>query len=235
MVYVCSDLHGYPIEKFKKLLESVNFSLNDTLYVLGDVIDRGADGIKLLKWMMLQPNVELILGNHEAMLLACDFLFEDITDESIYRLTGTKLKTYSVWMSNGGQPTLNELSAARKSEIKYLLEYLREAPLYEMLTVNDRDFLLVHSGLGSFDKTKKLSNYSPADLLWSRPNIYQKYFDDIITVFGHTPTVYYGEEYKGKTIKTETWINIDVGAGLGLSPLLLRLDDIKEFYVKETV
>ncbi len=230
MVYVCSDLHGYPIEKFKKLLESVNFSSNDTLYVLGDVIDRGPDGIKLLKWMMLQPNVELILGNHEAMMLSCDFLFEEITEDSIDRLTGTKLQTYSVWVSNSGQPTLNALSAMRKSEIKYLLEYLREAPLYETLTVNDTDFLLVHSGLGAFDKSKKLREYSPTDLLWTRSAFNQRYFDDVTTIFGHTPTVYYGEEYKGKMLKTDTWIDIDVGAGLGLSPLLLRLDDMKEFY-----
>lgn len=230
MVYVCSDLHGYPIEKFKKLLKSVNFSNDDDLYVLGDVIDRGPDGIKLLKWMMLQPNVELILGNHEAMMLACNFLFEEITEDSIDRLTGTKLQTYSVWLSNSGQPTLNALSAMRKSEIKYLLEYLREAPLYEVLTVNDRDFLLVHSGLGSFDKNKKLSEYSPTDLLWNRPDLNQKYFDDVTVIFGHTPTVYYGEEHKGKPVKTESWIDIDVGAGLGLNPLLLRLDDMKEFY-----
>ncbi len=232
MVYVCSDLHGYPIEKFKKLLESVNFSSNDTLYVLGDVIDRGPDGIKLLRWMMLQPNVELILGNHEAMLLSCDFLFEEITEDSIDRLTGTKLQTYSVWVSNSGQPTLNALSAMRKSEIKYLLEYLREAPLYETITVNDRDFLLIHSGLGSFDKNKKISDYLPTDLLWTRPNFNQKYFDDIMTIFGHTPTIYYGEEYRGKPVKTESWMDIDVGAGLGLSPLLLRLNDMKEFYAE---
>ncbi len=230
MFYVCSDLHGYPFEKFKKLLEKINFSKEDFLYVLGDVIDRGADGIKLLKWMMLQPNVKLILGNHEAMMLSCDFLFEEITDASIDRLTGTKLQTYSVWVANSGQITLNALQAMRKSEIKYLLEYLREAPLYEAVTVNGTDFLMTHSGLGAFDENKRMSDYCKTDLLWTRPSLNQKYFDEIFTVFGHTPTVYYGEEYKGKALKTETWIDIDVGAGMGLPPLVLRLDDMKEFY-----
>ena len=78
MIYVTSDLHGYPLEKFIDMLKSVNFSEADTLYILGDVIDRGKDGIKLLKWCMQQDNVELILGNHEAMLLSCDFLFDEI-------------------------------------------------------------------------------------------------------------------------------------------------------------
>ena len=39
----------------------------------------------------------------------------------------------------------------------------------------------------------------------------------------------HGEEYEGKIIKTETWIDIDVGAGFGRQPVLLRLDDMKEF------
>lgn len=37
MIYVTSDIHGYPFEKFRKMLESVNFSADDFLYVLGDV------------------------------------------------------------------------------------------------------------------------------------------------------------------------------------------------------
>ena len=46
MIYVISDLHGYPFEKFKILLEKAEFSNNDFLFILGDVIDRGIDGTK---------------------------------------------------------------------------------------------------------------------------------------------------------------------------------------------
>ena len=232
MIYVTSDLHGFPLEKFKGFLESVNFSNDDFLYVLGDVIDRGNDGIRILKWLMSKPNTQLILGNHEAMMLACDFLFDEITEDSVANLTGAKLNAYSVWAANSARPTLDALSAMRNREIKYILDYLREAPLYEALTVNGKDFVLVHSGLGNFSKTKKLSEYSPEELLWTRSSLSTRYFDDITTVFGHTPTVYYGEDYKGRAIVAETWIDIDVGAGLGLKPMLLRLDDMKEFYFK---
>ena len=222
MQYVCSDLHGFSIEKFKQMLDRVGFNDSDFLWILGDVIDRGPDGIKILKWLMAQPNAQLILGNHEAMLLACDFLFEEITEDSIAKLTGSKLNTYATWVSNSGQPTLTALSAMRNNEIKYILEYLREAPLYETVTVNERDFILTHSGLGSFKKDKKLSEYSSVDLLWNRPNLNREYFDDVTVIFGHTPTVYYGENYKGKAVKTKTWIDIDVGAGLGLNPIFLE-------------
>ena len=233
MVYVTSDIHGYPLDKFKDFLEKVGFSRDDFMYILGDVIDRGPDGVKLLKWLMLQPNVELLLGNHEAMMLACDFLFDEITEDSISDLTGRKLNTYRTWESNGGYTTINALSSIRDKEIQYILEYLREAPLYETVTVNGRDFVLVHSGLGGFRKDKRLSEYTPSELLWSRPDLNTRYYDDVTVVFGHTPAVYFGNEYSGKIIMTDTWINVDVGIAVGQEPCLLRLDDMKEFYYRD--
>ncbi len=230
MQYVCSDLHGFSIENFKIMLQKIGFNNSDFLWVLGDVIDRGTDGVEILKWLMLQPNAGLILGNHEAMLLSCDFLFDEITNDSIGNLTPTDFDRYSAWLTNGGKPTLDALSKMRNKEIFYILEYLKEAPLYETLTVNGRDFILCHSGLGSFREDKMLNEYSPHDLLWTRPNLNREYFPDITVVFGHTPTLYYGEEYRGKAIVTKTWIDIDAGASVGLNPMILRLDDLKEFY-----
>lgn len=232
MIYVTSDLHGYPTEKFKNMLSSVGFGDKDFLYVLGDVIDRGNDGISLLRLLMSMPNAKLILGNHEEMMLDCEFLFDEITDDSINKLTGSKLDTYSNWIINGGQPTLSSLRLMRDSEIKYIYEYLREAPLYEALTVGERDFVLVHSGLGRFAPDKKLSQYSKRDLLWNRPELTQSYIEGITVIFGHTPTIHFSEEFRNKAIITDTWIDIDTGAAAGFSPMLLRLDDMKEFYFK---
>lgn len=233
MVYACSDLHGYSLDNFKAFLDKIGFCKNDFLYVIGDVIDRGKDGIKILKWLMSMPNAQLILGNHEQMMVASSFVFDEITNESIDSLTASQLTAYSTWVANSGQPTIDALAATRQSEIKYILEYLQEAPLYETVTVNGRDFVLTHSGLGNFSLDKKLSDYTTDELLWNRPSIEQRYFDDITVVFGHTPTVYYGDEYKGKILFTDTWVDIDVGAGLGLSPAILRLDDMNVFYCEE--
>lgn len=233
MVYVCSDLHGYSLDKFKAFLNKIGFCEDDFLYIIGDVIDRGKDGIKILKWLMSMYNAQLILGNHEQMMLASSFAFEEITDASIDNLTAAQLTAYSMWVANSGQPTIDALAAIRQREIKYILEYLQEAPLYETVTANGRDFILTHSGLGNFSPDKKLSDYTSDELLWNRPNIDQKYFDDITVVFGHTPTVHYGEEHKGKILFTDSWIDVDVGAGLGLPPAILRLDDMKIFHCEE--
>lgn len=232
MTYVISDLHGYPLEKFQKLLHMAGFSDHDFLYILGDCIDRNGDGgVEMLCWLLEQPNIQLLLGNHEAMLLACEFVFDEITEESLNALTTEKMGVLHQYMLNGGDVTLKALRELRNQSprlITDIFDYLHEAPLYEAVTAGEKDFLLVHSGMNHFDKKKKLSQYSD-DFLWAWPELEDEYFDDIITVFGHTPTMSYGKEFEGKILKTRTWIDIDVGAGFGKSPVLLRLDDFKEF------
>ena len=230
MIYVTSDLHGYPLEKFKEMLDSVGFSGDDFLYVLGDVIDRGPDGIKILRWLMSKYNAQLIIGNHEKMMLDCEFIIEEITNDFADSLNPSKLNTLSLWLSNSGGVTVQALKAVRDSEIRYIYEYLNDAPYYEVVTAGGRDFLLVHGGLKDFREDKKLSEYSEHDLVWSRPEKNERYFSDVYTVIGHTPTVKFGEEFKGRAYKTDTWIDIDTGAGWGLKPMLLRLDDMQEFY-----
>ena len=43
--YVMSDIHG-DYDKFKKMMKKINFNTEkDKLYVLGDAIDRGPDGL----------------------------------------------------------------------------------------------------------------------------------------------------------------------------------------------
>ncbi len=233
MIYVISDLHGYPVEQLQKLLQKAGFSDNDFLYILGDVIDRNGDGgTAMLCWLLEQPNVQLVLGNHEAMLLSCDFVFDEITEESIETITAEKLAILNTYLCNGGDVTLRALRALCKESphrVAGILTYLREAPLYEAVTAGEHDFLLVHSGIDGFDKTKKLSQYPADSFLWAWPSLEDEYFDDIITVFGHTPTMSFGKEYTGKIIKTRTWIDIDVGAGFGQEAVLLRLDDFEEF------
>lgn len=234
MIYVISDLHGYPIEKLKKLLEKAHFGENDFLYILGDVVDRNGDGgVEILTWLLSQPNVQLILGNHEAMLLACEFLFDEITDESISSFDSEKMEILTNYQLNGGDVTLKALSKLNKEApetVADILDYLHDAPLYEAVTAGGKDYFLVHSGIDDFEKGRKISEYPADAFIWAWPELEDEYFDDITTVFGHTPTKYYGEEYSNKIIKTRTWIAIDMGAGDGITePVLLRLDDMKEF------
>lgn len=234
MTYVISDLHGYPFEKLKKLLEKADFGDDDFLYILGDVVDRNGDGgVEILTWLLSQPNVQLILGNHEAMLLACEFLFDEITEDSISSFDSEKMEILTNYQLNGGDVTLKALSKLNKASpeaVADILDYLHDSPLYEAVTAGGKDYFLVHSGIDDFEKGRKISEYPADAFIWAWPELEDEYFDDITTVFGHTPTKYYGEEYSNKIIKTRTWIAIDMGAGDGVTePVLLRLDDMAEF------
>ncbi len=235
MIYVTSDLHGLELSKLQELLGKVNFSDNDWLYILGDVIDRQNDGgVEILCWLLEQPNVELILGNHEVMLLSCDFVFSKITEESVKNFGKEQMELLNNYMLNGGHVTLKALKKLRDKSpetVEYILDYLKEAPLYETVSAGKKEFLLCHSGLDNFNKNKSPKDYTADELLWAWPELTDKYYDDIITVFGHTPTMSYDHESKGKILKNDTWIDVDVGVPYGNNPCLLRLDDLKEFYL----
>ena len=109
MQYVCSDIHGR-YDKWCALLAALDLKPTDTLYVLGDVIDRGPDGIKVLQDMAQRLNVIPILGNHELDSALCiPKLLQEVTDESIAALSGKDFAALSEWLQNGGGPTLRGL------------------------------------------------------------------------------------------------------------------------------
>ena len=229
MVYVCSDLHGCPLTKFTGLLEKAGFSEKDTLYILGDVIDRNGDGgVEILRWIIKQKNVKMIMGNHEQMLLDCRGIFDKSRG-----LRLNEVLSLDEWLYNGGAVTIENLEKLRgksPAEFDEITEYLGNLPYYAELEVNGRKFVLVHGGLPRFDSRKKLYFYDEHELLWCRPGINEKYYKTKTVVLGHTPTYLYGAEHCDRILKTETWIDIDTGAAYGYALSLLRLDDMQEFY-----
>ncbi len=230
MIYVISDLHGYPQDRFLTLLDKAGFSDNDFLYILGDVVDRNGDGgIAMLQWLLYQSNAQLILGNHEAMLLGCSFVFDEIDETFEAKMTAEKLDMLRHYMADGGDVTLKAIQKLSREEQQDILDYLRECPLYETLSIKDKDYILVHSGLDEFAPGKRIEDYTPEELLWAWPELTDTYYEDIYTVFGHTPTLSYADQYKDKVIKTKTWMDIDMGASFGRAPVLVRLDDMAEF------
>lgn len=234
MIYVTSDLHGCSPSVLEALLAKAGFGSRDFLYVLGDVIDRGKHGAELLLWLTEQPNVQLILGNHESMLLSCKYLFEEISVDSLRNLNMRKLRLYHHWKDNGGEPTIRGLKRLLRQSpelLEGIWDYLYDAPLYEELMVNGRDFVLVHSGIDHFQPDKPLEDYDAHDLLWARPALTDVYFPDRTTVFGHTPVQFLTPDSPDRAIRTDSWICIDTGAACGRTPMLLRLEDLREFYL----
>lgn len=236
MIYVSADLHGCKVSDFHILLKQADFRDDDFLFILGDVIDRGEYGAELLLWLTQQPNMELILGNHEALMLACSFLFDEVSEQSLDALSVNEISLVQDWINNGGAPTLKRLHRMLKENpesVYGILDYLREAPLFEELDVNGREFILVHAGLGNYRENRPLTDYLPGELLVDRPSLDTRYAPGKRVILGHTPTFLFGKEYQGKAIHTDSWSCIDVGVSFGHAPMLLRLDDMKEFYLHD--
>ena len=66
MIYCMGDVHGN-YEGYCQLLQDIRFNDSDTLYTIGDIVDRGSGSMKVLLDMMVRPNVFPILGNHDYM------------------------------------------------------------------------------------------------------------------------------------------------------------------------
>lgn len=231
MTYVLGDVHGR-YDKYQAMLEKIHFCDDDVLYVLGDVIDRGPDGVRILQDMMLRPNVIPLLGNHELLAAASlPWLLSEITEESLAKLDQAHLGAFQDWMRNGGGPTLKALGALSQEERRDILDYLREFSLYEELEVNGRSFVLVHGGLGNFSPDKALEDYTLEELLFTRPEPDAAYWSGRTVILGHTPTWYLSESGENKIFRAETWVDVDCGCGSGGPLACLCLDTMGEFYV----
>ena len=139
--YVISDIHGQ-YETFQKMLELIDFKEEDKLYVLGDVIDRGPDGIKLLIQLFKMPNVELFLGNHELLML--DALQNE--DDAI-RKDRKDTDDIDLWLDpcNGGSVTFQaykELTVAEKTAIS---NRLKSSLIAKVVRVGKHTYHLSHS------------------------------------------------------------------------------------------
>ncbi|MBR3516045.1 MAG: fructose-bisphosphatase class III [Lachnospiraceae bacterium] len=230
--YVMGDIHG-EYDKFTELLEKIDFQDNDTLYLIGDVIDRGPHPIKVLQKLMEMPNVIPILGNHELMALHCmKFLMQEITEESIMSLDEETLDHFWTWQQNGNDTTLHEFYQLDAEARRDVLDYLGEFLIYEELEVGGQAYLLVHAGLGNFSPDKDMDDYTIDELVWDRADFNEKYFDDVIVISGHTPTqLIEGNPNPGSIYRANNHIAIDCGSCFKSGRIaVLCLDTGEEFY-----
>lgn len=230
MIYAMSDIHGR-YDKYRAMLQKIEFSSRDTLYVLGDVIDRGPDGVKILRDMSGRANVIPILGNHEFTAAVClPWLMEEVTEQSLEKLDETQIAALNEWLLGGGGPTLRSLHGLRGEDREEILEYFREMELYAEVEAGGKSFVLMHAAPGHFDAEKPLEQYALEDFLFGRPEPDTAYFPDRILVCGHTPTRLLWD--KDQIFRSGTLIDIDCGCVFPGGQLgCLCLDTLEEFYV----
>ena len=145
--YVISDIHG-EYDKFIKLLDIIGFDSEDTLYILGDVLDRGPHPIKTMLKLMEMPNAVCIVGNHEVMAITClKLLVKEITEDSLSNLDEYMLENMMTWQYNGSATTINEFKQLDREQREAVMEFMEDLPLYEEVIAGGKRYLLVHAGL----------------------------------------------------------------------------------------
>ncbi len=127
MTYVMSDIHGDG-ERFERIMKQINLQPDDTLYILGDVIDRKPDGIRLLRRIMKTPNIKMLLGNHEYMMMdALVYPPSDKVDK--WSRDYSKTRELRHWYENGGDVTHAYLKRIRKELRQEIFDYIDSLPL----------------------------------------------------------------------------------------------------------
>ncbi len=136
--YAISDIHGC-INTFKTLLsDTMKVTPDDTIYLLGDYIDRGASSKQVLDMLMEMQksyrHLYILRGNHEQMMLEAS----------------RSQRHYINWMMNGGGNTLKSfrlnymegIAATKKIPALYL-DFIETMPWY----LETAEFIFVHAGL----------------------------------------------------------------------------------------
>lgn len=231
MLYAMSALHG-EYEKYLAMLEKIKFSQEDTLYLLGDLVDRGPEPVKILQDIMQRPNVYPLMGNHEVMAVyILKQLLLEVTEETINQVDAYLMENIMMWQRNGGGVTLEQFQALPPRERRQLLELMEGFGWYETVDVGEWGFLLVHAGLGNYRPGKKLEEYSLEELTIARPDYQTQYFpdDSIYVLSGHTPTKLLSGKWE--IYHSHNNIVLDCGAAIGGRLACLCLDTMEEFYL----
>lgn len=224
--YFISDIHG-EYDLFMKLLKKIKFNDNDTLYICGDIIDKGKDSIKLIKFVSNQKNIFSIMGNHEYTFAQYVKSIVETCNENNQEDIMEKIAEYFPYSTE-------KLS---QNDILYILDL----PYY----IETDEFICVHAGLEiKDDKILPIENQNYNYMLFDR-NFKSSTFESInkTILFGHTPCFY--EKLDGKFIKTfkdnqttddflsYSKIRLDTGVSYTNMLGVLRKEDMEEFYVKE--
>lgn len=192
MRYIVSDIHGC-FDQYQALLKKIDFSDEDELYVLGDVVDCGPEPIKVLQDMMKRPNVIFILGNHDFIMytLMKKLSVEITKDNFASYLTGEILLDYHLWLQDGGLVTAKQFRELSRLEMTDILDYIAGASLYEVIEHDGKEYRLVHAGLSDFAPDKRMEEYELYDFLEERTDYSKRYYpqENIFLITGHTPTV----------------------------------------------
>jgi len=154
--FAIGDIHGCARTLRHLVTQVICLAPGDSLYLLGDLIDRGPDSKGVLDFIFELDaagfNVTSVRGNHEEMCLRASY----------------NLPANEMWASNGGLATLESFRADGPGDIPHrYLNLLNSLPYYVLLD----DFVIVHAGL-NFDLKDPFDPFDDTGaMLWTRSDV----------------------------------------------------------------
>ena len=172
-LFAIGDIHGCNVA-LKTLIEAIDPKPEDTVVVLGDVIDWGPDSRDCVQQLIdLSGRCQFVLvrGNHEQMLFAAL--------ESQTELRG--------WLDFGGEETLKSYPYRGGDEfidgehVRFLKSQARDYHETD-------EFIFVHA---SYDPNKPMTEQSNTTLQWEpvQPEQMRPHFSGKTVIAGHTPQI----------------------------------------------
>lgn len=220
MQYFISDIHGH-YDLFCRLMEKIKFCGGDTLYVLGDMIDKGPHSVRLLRLLFSQQNVFCIAGNHEYNLI------------KYYHALMRQTEDYDYVLRQLGE----------RYEDRRLLDWDTVDKLETLPYFIEENFIAVHAGVPLQNgKILPLSQAMREQLVYDRDFLSPHCLPEgKCVLFGHTPTrsvcgrdgiLMYPRGGKVNTICDCIKIHLDTGVYLGGVLGCVSFEG-KCFYVKQ--
>lgn len=232
MNYVVADIHGC-YEEYIELMQKINLSEKDHLYILGDTLDRGPNPMKVLLDIMKRKNVIYILGNH-------DYLFLYFVQKKGLGISGKQemsvddILEYHRYLEDGGFPSVKEYMQLSKEEKEEVCDFLENAKAYDEVRVDNKRYVLVHAGIADFLEEKSLGEYDLLDFICERTDYRKRYYQDKNTyvITGHTPVMRIHEDSFSKVYTGNGHIAIDCGCVYGAKLAAYCIDSGETIYVK---
>lgn len=192
-IIAISDIHGNLLF-FRGLLEKIQFSRNDVLILVGDILEKGAESLALMEHLMQlckTYQVYPVCGNCDGLVLR--FFEGDEWDNGFFRN----------YLPRHPECTIRQMAQAigftQYTDLPLLRETLRESYprhwqwLRDMPTIVETEHLLfVHGGVPSLEQLEQLDAWRcmKYDNFWRQGLRFDKYI-----VVGHWPVTLYHPDY----------------------------------------
>ena len=230
-ILAISDVHGQH-HQLVALLSKAKYCPEDTLIIIGDMLDRGYNNLLTLEECLKleQQGAILLKGNHERFVQDCiaEMLYNpDYPDKTS--------PYFQAWVLNyGGATMFKEIRNSERRKLEKIHKFVsRLHPVYIL-----EEYIFAHAGI---NPDKALEECQEDDFIWPIKTFYQRpAYAGKIVVFGHIPAwVLQGYPFHPGRKDVNIWydalnndkIGIDGGNVFGGRLTCLVLPAMTEYYV----